>query len=1051
MRSTNSFALASVLILILLPDIFASVPITHEWTRSITLSSNNSQVAADIATDSDGSIYVTGHNAAGFSESDMVTVKYNSAGEFQWGRAYYNPAVAYSHEKGKCIAAYENAGRNYVYAACEVTYSGFTQYLVVVKYDEEGNQIWARGIYVAAFGQNHILKKVIADAAGNVYVTGGTSSKLFVSKFDSSGTAYFSTAYDNPSGYTTGKGNDIKTDNLGNIYVCGEVKHSSNVDYPFLLKLNPNGSINYFKVYSVGGNIGFNDSKIFIGQSGNIYTGGKSSLDYFFIKYNSDGDTIWTRRYNGSSGAQDYFNSAFLDGNENLYATGRVNGVYGDVGTVKYDSSGVFQWVRTYAGPNGWADEGKDVKCDSVGNVFVAGYLESSVTEKSLLLKYDPSGNLQWTKQCDFAVSDYEESTVLVIDKYGNPIATGTSGYNNICDYATFKCNSSGDLLWARKYNSAQTSTDAINSIAGDEHGNIYAIGRVRTGQSGDNFQIVKYNSAGVKKWDLNHGGFGTDMEDAGNAITVDKDGYIYYTGTMQVSATGNMRDVYTAKLDSNGNRLWPYPYGVFLGAGGNDEGVEIATDYMGNVYVGYNSEITSGNTKYGVRKYNSSGATIWGYGYAGTVSDTDKLRDMKVDKDGNVYLLGNSKGTASGIDIVTIKISSTGTHAWTNIYNGDANADDDARSIDVDNNGNVYVTGSSLNYTTGNDIVVIKYNSGGSQQWDFNRSNGSDLIETGSVVKYDSLSSLIKVAGDAENFLNYDRLANYYLALDSDGTVFSELISNPSVNDFVRGGSLDASGIMVTSSARATSASGYDLMCQREGHSYNVFNGSSSGNDFPSINESVFTFGNYFYAGVNSFDSTFGNAMTIVKYRSPVYLVDVRMHIQGFYDVNSGYGVTDTVRVFLRSASSPYNIVDSSKALCTFEGITSNLNFLNISGSSQYYVVVAHRNSIETWSKSPVTIGPGNVTVDFRDIANVYGNNLISVTGNYSSYCIYNGDVNQDGTIDATDLSAVDNDAANFNSGYVVTDLTGDNFVDGTDFAIADNNAANFVSAITP
>jgi len=65
--------------------------------------------------------------------------------------------------------------------------------------------------------------------------------------------------------------------------------------------------------------------------------------------------------------------------------------------------------------------------------------------------------------------------------------------------------------------------------------------------------------------------------------------------------------------------------------------------------------------------------------------------------------------------------------------------------------------------------------------------------------------------------------------------------------------------------------------------------------------------------------------------------------------------------------------------------------------------------------------------------------------------FAFYSGDVNQDGTIDATDISMIDNDAANFVSGYVVTDLTGDDFVDGTDFVIADNNAAIFVSVIRP
>jgi hypothetical protein len=47
--------------------------------------------------------------------------------------------------------------------------------------------------------------------------------------------------------------------------------------------------------------------------------------------------------------------------------------------------------------------------------------------------------------------------------------------------------------------------------------------------------------------------------------------------------------------------------------------------------------------------------------------------------------------------------------------------------------------------------------------------------------------------------------------------------------------------------------------------------------------------------------------------------------------------------------------------------------------------------------------------------------------------------------------VSLIDNDAVNFVSGYVVTDITGDNFVDASDFSIADNNAANFVSVSRP
>lgn len=65
--------------------------------------------------------------------------------------------------------------------------------------------------------------------------------------------------------------------------------------------------------------------------------------------------------------------------------------------------------------------------------------------------------------------------------------------------------------------------------------------------------------------------------------------------------------------------------------------------------------------------------------------------------------------------------------------------------------------------------------------------------------------------------------------------------------------------------------------------------------------------------------------------------------------------------------------------------------------------------------------------------------------------YCQYNGDVNQDGIIDLTDLIQVYNDGSNFTSGYVVTDVNGDRFVDLTDVTIAYNNAAIFVAKNVP
>ena len=82
---------------------------------------------------------------------------------------------------------------------------------------------------------------------------------------------------------------------------------------------------------------------------------------------------------------------------------------------------------------------------------------------------------------------------------------------------------------------------------------------------------------------------------------------------------------------------------------------------------------------------------------------------------------------------------------------------------------------------------------------------------------------------------------------------------------------------------------------------------------------------------------------------------------------------------------------------------------------------------------------------------ASAFGSNLKLIDPSPIAFGLYGGDVDQNGFINATDVSMVDNGVANYDSGYVLTDLTGNNFVDGTDFLIADNNAAIYAEVIIP
>ncbi|MBK9404611.1 MAG: hypothetical protein IPN57_08775 [Ignavibacteria bacterium] len=172
---------------------------------------------------------------------------------------------------------------------------------------------------------------------------------------------------------------------------------------------------------------------------------------------------------------------------------------------------------------------------------------------------------------------------------------------------------------------------------------------------------------------------------------------------------------------------------------------------------------------------------------------------------------------------------------------------------------------------------------------------------------------------------------------------------------------------------------------------------------------------------------------------------------LQGSYNPVNNMMVSDTLRLYLRNSVSPYEIIDSSIARVG-NGGNGNFEFDNTDNFVDYYIQVKHRNSIEIWSSNTIQFTTQYNSYQFSSAASqAYGDNMIQVDETPVRFAFFSGDVNQDGTIDASDLSDTDNDAFNSVSGYVSTDVTGDDFVDAADVSIVDNNAFNSVSAVTP
>ena len=154
---------------------------------------------------------------------------------------------------------------------------------------------------------------------------------------------------------------------------------------------------------------------------------------------------------------------------------------------------------------------------------------------------------------------------------------------------------------------------------------------------------------------------------------------------------------------------------------------------------------------------------------------------------------------------------------------------------------------------------------------------------------------------------------------------------------------------------------------------------------------------------------------------------------------------ITDSIRIELRNSNPPYQVIESKNAILNIDG-TASAVFSNI---GSYYIAINHRNTVPTWSASPVNI-TGTVNYDFSDAQiKSYGGNMTEIESGV--WAMFSGDVNQDENTDLLDLGFVETDITGFAFGYFPTDINGDGNVDLLDTPIVEVNVSNFIFSSHP
>ncbi len=257
--------------------------------------------------------------------------------------------------------------------------------------------------------------------------------------------------------------------------------------------------------------------------------------------------------------------------------------------------------------------------------------------------------------------------------------------------------------LWKKDFKNGLNSINKATSVKSDRFGNCYVLGTTSLADSTKDILVVKYTTDGSELWHrlFNNKSNGDDFP---RAMTLDLYGDVWVCGIAKLSP--DKCDFLVTKFSNEGVPQFEYVYD------GPDQMYDeancIAADKLGNVYVGgYTTSSDSGLDLLLMRFY-ADGSLAWKKKYA-TLS-LDNATSLVVDDSCNVYVCGNTNNSQRSSDIIVMKYDSAGNQQWSQVYDGIFSERDAANIIRIDDSLNVYVSGFVNHTNDRSDLPLLKF-----------------------------------------------------------------------------------------------------------------------------------------------------------------------------------------------------------------------------------------------------------------------------------------------------------------------------------------------------
>lgn len=421
----------------------------------------------------------------------------------------------------------------------------------------------------------------------------------------------------------------------------------------------------------------------------------------FFAKYNATGILQWAIPYVNTGGgtrvtsvvpgaAGDVYVAGWMDGsNTNFNPLGTPMNVSTsgaqDIFLAKYNSAGICQWVRIMGG-SAYSDQATGVAYDATeSTVVLVGQFISTTNFNpgGTAMNYSPNGTVT-AGNSDIFIAKYNTSGIC---QWVRQIGAGNN--SDVCNGVAI--DNSGNIIIGGWYNNANVNFNPAGT----------AVTRSISGTSSDMY-LAKYNNTGILQWVLSMGG--TNVTDAVNGVATDGSGNVYAAGNFAgtsvnfnpggtaVTYTATGTDAFVAKYNSAGVLQWGKP----SGGSSSDRGrcVAVANDgtvVFGGQFNGTNINFNAGGTAYPltssstdcfIMSYNSAGAPNWGMAVGGTGSDD--MKSFAVDNaSAKIFAAGQFNGTNANFDPLN-STATTGTSSATDLFVARYNMSDGHLSLTV-------------------------------------------------------------------------------------------------------------------------------------------------------------------------------------------------------------------------------------------------------------------------------------------------------------------------------------------------------------------------------